>query len=69
MDDRFEEIKCEISKIFIAEDELHKVKDAMQKFQHWFMIKVIVQKFENITVSSHSEFHGVLGSNPGEDRL
>ena len=31
MDDRFEEIKREISKIFIAEDELHKVKDAMQQ--------------------------------------
>ena len=45
LDDRFEKIKYEISKIFIEEDELHKVKDAMQKFQHWFMIKVIIQTY------------------------
>lgn len=45
LDDKFEEIKYEISQVFQEEDELHKVKDAMQKFQHWFMIKVYFMNY------------------------
>jgi hypothetical protein len=39
-ENKFEEIKFEINKIFFEESELHKGKDTTQKFQHWFMIKV-----------------------------